>query len=188
MLSTNLKCTEPFYFPLLLKPAAQKMKKMWSYSIWCSRQVIATSRLRVELWCLFAVMLLRVFDLVFCKTLFGNKYYILWHWLFRIHFLYGICVNLILTHTYYGHSVWPYNWVWHSDIIAMSTIGMLAQLEESYFTGYFTNKTIFILPLFKTSCLLLIFSAIFLFLAPLLWKKRLLTFSQAFQNFVVLPL
>jgi hypothetical protein len=31
----------------------------------------------VELWCLSAAMLLRVFNLVFGNTLFGNKYYIL---------------------------------------------------------------------------------------------------------------
>jgi hypothetical protein len=35
------------------------------------------NQLSVELWCLSAVMFLRVFDLVFCKTLFDNKYYIL---------------------------------------------------------------------------------------------------------------
>jgi hypothetical protein len=30
-----------------------------------------------QLWSLSAAMLLRVLDLVFCKTLFGNNYYIL---------------------------------------------------------------------------------------------------------------
>jgi hypothetical protein len=38
------------------------------------------------------------------KTLSCNKYYILWHWLLCIHFLYGICGNFILGHTYYEHS------------------------------------------------------------------------------------
>jgi hypothetical protein len=28
------------------------------------------------------------------------------HWLFCIHFLYGMCVNLIPGHTYYEYSVW----------------------------------------------------------------------------------
>ncbi len=82
-------------------------RRLWSTSIWCSRRAIATGRLPVELWCLSATMLPRVFDLVFCKTLFGNKYFILWHWLFCIHFLYGMCVNLIPGHTYYEYSVWP---------------------------------------------------------------------------------
>jgi hypothetical protein len=40
-------------------------------------RVIATGRLPVELWCLSAAMLSRVFDLVFCKTLFDNDYIIL---------------------------------------------------------------------------------------------------------------
>ena len=30
LLSTNHKCTQPCYFPLLLKPAAQKMKMDWN--------------------------------------------------------------------------------------------------------------------------------------------------------------
>jgi hypothetical protein len=38
--------------------------------------VILTGRLPVELWCLFTAMPPRVFDLVFCKTLFSNKYYV----------------------------------------------------------------------------------------------------------------
>jgi hypothetical protein len=37
LLSTNHKCTQPCYFPLLLKPATQKLKKIWSTSIWSSR-------------------------------------------------------------------------------------------------------------------------------------------------------
>jgi hypothetical protein len=94
-------------FPLPHKPAAQKLKKIWSTSLWCSSRVIAPSRLPVELWCLSAAMLLKVFNLVFVKTLFGNKYYILWHWLICINFLYGICVSLIHGHTYYEHLVWP---------------------------------------------------------------------------------
>jgi hypothetical protein len=105
LLSTNHKCTQPCYFPLLYKPAAQKLKKIWSIMIWSSRWVIAPDRLPVQLWCLSAAMLPRVFDLVFCKTIFGDKYYILWHWLFFIHFLYGMCVNLIPGKTYYEHSV-----------------------------------------------------------------------------------
>jgi hypothetical protein len=38
---------------------------------------MATGRLPMELWSLSAAMLLRVFDVVSCKTLFDNKYYIL---------------------------------------------------------------------------------------------------------------
>jgi hypothetical protein len=48
LLSTNHKCTQPCYFPLLLKPAAQKEKVDWNFSM-------RSSRLRVPrlpfLWC-----------------------------------------------------------------------------------------------------------------------------------------
>jgi hypothetical protein len=37
LLSTNHKCTQPCYFPLLYKHAAQKLKRTWSTPIWCSR-------------------------------------------------------------------------------------------------------------------------------------------------------
>jgi hypothetical protein len=107
LLSTNRKCTQSCYFPLLLKPAAQKLKKTWSTLMWCSRPAITTGRLPVELWSLSVAMLPRVFDLVFCQTFFSNKYYILSHWLFCIYFLFGMCVNGIPGHTYYEYSVWP---------------------------------------------------------------------------------
>jgi hypothetical protein len=60
-----------------------------------SRRAITPGRLPVQLWCRSTTVSSRVFDLVFCKTLFGNKYIIIWHWLFCIHFLYGMCVNFI---------------------------------------------------------------------------------------------
>jgi hypothetical protein len=71
------------------------------------------------LWSYGAVLLLyvRVFAFVFCRTLFSNKYIILLHWLYCIHFLYGMCVNLIPGHTYYEHSVWPENRVWQVPAI-----------------------------------------------------------------------
>jgi hypothetical protein len=106
LLSTNHKCTQPCYFPMPQKPASQKLKKIWCSAIWSSRRMIAPGRLLVELCCLSAAMLPRVLDLVFCKTLFGNKYYILWHWLFCIYFLNGRRANTILGHTYYEYSVW----------------------------------------------------------------------------------
>jgi hypothetical protein len=37
LLSTNHKCTQPCYFPLLLKPAAQKEKLDWNSSTRSSR-------------------------------------------------------------------------------------------------------------------------------------------------------
>jgi hypothetical protein len=67
--------------------------------------VITPDRLPVELWCLSTMMLSRVFDLVFCKTLFIiNIVYCDIGYSVSI-FLYGMCVNLIHDHTYYEHLV-----------------------------------------------------------------------------------
>jgi hypothetical protein len=139
LLSTNHKCTQPCYFPLLLKPTAQKLKKIWSTLMRSSRRANTPGRLPMELWHLSAVMLLRVFDLVFCNTLFGNKYYILWHWLFCIQFLYGMCVNLIPVHTYYEHSVWPWNQVWQfSRTNSLSVVGW--QCHQCYRTALSADR------------------------------------------------
>jgi hypothetical protein len=77
LLSTNHKCTQPCYFLLLYIPAAQKLKEILNSLMRSSRRAITPDRLPLVLWCLSATMLLRVFDLVFCKTLFSNKYIIL---------------------------------------------------------------------------------------------------------------
>jgi hypothetical protein len=49
LLTTNHKCTQPCYFPLLLKPAAQKEKIEWN----CSTR---SSRLRVTPVVVFVVL------------------------------------------------------------------------------------------------------------------------------------
>jgi hypothetical protein len=41
---------------MLLKPAAQKLKKIWDSSMRISRQVITPGRLPVELWSLYAAV------------------------------------------------------------------------------------------------------------------------------------
>jgi hypothetical protein len=69
LLSTNHKCTQPCYFPLPLKPATQKLKKIWNTLIWCSRRAITPGQFPVELWCLSTTMLPRAFDLVFYKDI-----------------------------------------------------------------------------------------------------------------------
>jgi hypothetical protein len=56
LLSTNHKCTQPYYFLLLLKLVAQKMKKIWSTMIWSSRQTFVIDQFPVELWCLSATV------------------------------------------------------------------------------------------------------------------------------------
>jgi hypothetical protein len=70
LLSTNDRYTQPRYFLLLYKPAAQKLKEILDSLMRSSRQVITHGRLHMELWCLSAAMLSRVLNLVFCKTLF----------------------------------------------------------------------------------------------------------------------
>jgi hypothetical protein len=52
LLSTNHKCTQPFYFPLLLKPAAQKEKMDWNSLTRSSRLHVAPVAVPVELWSL----------------------------------------------------------------------------------------------------------------------------------------
>jgi hypothetical protein len=52
LLSTNHKCTQPCYFSLLLKPAAQKEKVDWNSSMWSSRLCVTPVVIPVELWSL----------------------------------------------------------------------------------------------------------------------------------------
>jgi hypothetical protein len=50
LLSTNHKCTQPCYFLLLLKPAAQKEKMDWNSLMSSSRLRVAPVAVHVELW------------------------------------------------------------------------------------------------------------------------------------------
>jgi hypothetical protein len=52
LLSTNHKCTQPCYFPLLLKPAAQKEKMDWNSLMRSSRLRVAPVAVPVVLWSL----------------------------------------------------------------------------------------------------------------------------------------
>jgi E3 ubiquitin-protein ligase DOA10 len=52
LLSTNHKCTQPCYFPLLVKPAAQKDKMDWNSSTRSSRLCVAPVAIPVKLWSL----------------------------------------------------------------------------------------------------------------------------------------
>jgi hypothetical protein len=52
LLNTNHKCTQPFYFPLLLKFAAQKEKMYWNSSAMSSRLHVAPVAVPVVLWSL----------------------------------------------------------------------------------------------------------------------------------------
>jgi hypothetical protein len=52
LLSTNHKCTQPCYFPLLLKPAAQKEMMDWNSTTRSSRLRVAPVAVPVVLWSL----------------------------------------------------------------------------------------------------------------------------------------
>jgi hypothetical protein len=52
LLSTNHKCTQPCYFPLLLKLTAQKEKMVWNSSTRSFRLCVAPVAVPVELWSL----------------------------------------------------------------------------------------------------------------------------------------
>jgi hypothetical protein len=52
LLSTNYKYTQPCYFPLLLKPAAQKERMNWNSSMRSSRLCVAQVVVPVVLWSL----------------------------------------------------------------------------------------------------------------------------------------
>jgi hypothetical protein len=49
LLSTNHKCTQPCYFPLLLKPVAQKEKVDWNSSMKSSRLRVSPIAIPIEL-------------------------------------------------------------------------------------------------------------------------------------------
>jgi hypothetical protein len=52
LLSTNHKCTQPCYFPLLLKLAAQKERMDWNFLMRSSRLCVASIVVPVVLWSL----------------------------------------------------------------------------------------------------------------------------------------
>jgi hypothetical protein len=52
LLSSNHKCTQPCYFPLLLKPTAQKEKMDWNSLTRSSRLCVALVAIPVVLWSL----------------------------------------------------------------------------------------------------------------------------------------
>jgi hypothetical protein len=69
---------------------------------------------------------------------------------------------------------------WYQSYVARSNTSIVRRV---IFYWLFSTKSIFAPSLFKTSSLLLIMSTLLLFLAPMIWKKFLLTFSKASQKF-----
>jgi hypothetical protein len=61
LMSTNHKCTQPCYSPLLYNPIVQKLKKILYSSMRSSRRAITPGQLTMELWCCSTTVSLRVF-------------------------------------------------------------------------------------------------------------------------------
>jgi hypothetical protein len=99
LLSTNHKCTEPCYFPLLLKPAAQTERMDWNFLTRSSRLCVASVVIPVVLWSF----------LLFCSAesliVFRDTSYVIiilysWHLIICEHF-------------------WPYVWNYWSWVMHM---------------------------------------------------------------------
>jgi hypothetical protein len=65
LLSTNDKCTQHCYFPLLLKPAAQKERMDWTSSMRSSRLHVVVP---VVLWSLPLRIIIVFRDTIFCNN------------------------------------------------------------------------------------------------------------------------
>jgi hypothetical protein len=126
LLSTNRKCIEPCYFPLILKPAAQKKKMHWNSSIRSSRLCAALVAVPAELWSVPLFHFVRV-----VVVLRDNIYVIIilysWHLVICEPF-WSICVEqLIMRHRYDEYMVLlAKSGLTRSGTKAVSTKGMLA--------------------------------------------------------------
>jgi hypothetical protein len=78
LLSTNHKCTQPCYFPLPLKPAAQKEKMDWNSSPKSSRLRVASVAVPVVLWSLplfcnnYVIIILYIYGIWLSVSTFGH--------------------------------------------------------------------------------------------------------------------
>jgi hypothetical protein len=107
LLSTNHKCTQPCYFPLLLKPTAQKERMDWNSSTRCSRLRVAPVVVPVVLWSLP----LRV------VIFFGDTIYVIiilysWHFVICEHFWSYVLNNWSWVMHTMSTWFWHKNWVW----------------------------------------------------------------------------
>jgi hypothetical protein len=65
LLSTNYKYTQSYYFPLLLKPAAQKERMDWNSSTRSSRLRVALIVVPVVLWSLSLRIVIVIRDTIY---------------------------------------------------------------------------------------------------------------------------
>jgi hypothetical protein len=70
LLSTNHKCTQPCYFPLLLKHAAQKERMDWNSSMRSSRLRVSPVVIPVVLWSLSLRVVLVFKDIIYVIIIF----------------------------------------------------------------------------------------------------------------------
>jgi hypothetical protein len=85
LMSTNHKCTQACYFPLLLKPAAQKERMDWNSSTRSSRLRVTSVVVPVVLWSLLLFCSLRVI-IVFRDTTYVIIILYSWHLVIYEHF------------------------------------------------------------------------------------------------------
>jgi hypothetical protein len=115
LLSTNHKCTQPCYFPLLFKPAAQKVKMDWNSSTRSSRLRVAPFVIPVELWSLplfrFAWVILVFRDIIYIIIVLYS-----WHLVICEHFL-SVCVEQLTLDIHMMSTwFWHKNRVWHLTV------------------------------------------------------------------------
>jgi hypothetical protein len=113
LLSTNHKCTQPCYFPLLYEPAAQKVKMNWNSSMRSSRLCAAP----VDVPVVFessAVSFHKRVILVFREIIYVINILYPWHLVISEHF-WSVCVEQLILGIYMM-STWfcLQNRVWHS--------------------------------------------------------------------------
>jgi hypothetical protein len=94
LLSTNHKCTQPCYFPVLYKPAAQKEKRDWNSSMRCFRLCAAPVAVPVVFWSLplfhYTRVVLVLRDFIYVINILYS-----WHLVICEYFL-SVCVEQLI--------------------------------------------------------------------------------------------
>jgi hypothetical protein len=105
LLSTNHKCTQSCYFPLLLKPAAQKERIDWNSLTRSSRLRVTPVVIPVVLWSLPLRVIIAFRDTIYVIIIILYS----WHLVICEHFWPYVCNNWSwVTHT-------MSTWFWHKN-------------------------------------------------------------------------
>jgi hypothetical protein len=113
LLSTNHKCTQACYFPLLLKPAAQKERMDWNSSTWSSRLHVAPV--------FHCSVLLRVV-IVFRDTTYVIIILYSWHLVICEHFWLYVWNNWSRVINTMSTWFWHKNRVWQNSICSLRNL------------------------------------------------------------------